>query len=71
MPWAQGGGFLLEFAGRALGSWSTVPLAAVACGTVLVYVIWWVGGLILSKTETECEKRYRAWKERCLLCTTL
>lgn len=64
VTWAQGGGFLLEFAGRALGSWNTLPLAAVASGTVLVYIVWWVGSFILSKTETKCEKRYRAWKEQ-------
>ncbi len=62
--WSQDGGFLLQFAGRALGSWNTVPLAVVAVGTVLAYVIWWVGWIILSKTEMDCEKRYRAWKEQ-------
>ena len=42
----------------------TVPLAVVVIVIVAVYASWWFGTLILRKTDTECEKRYRAWKEQ-------
>lgn len=64
VEWAQGSGFWLGFAGRAVGAWHTVPLAVVVIVIVAVYASWWFGTLILRKTDTECEKRYRAWKEQ-------
>ena len=64
VEWAQSDNIWVRYAGRAVGSWHTVPLSVIAVVLVVSFAVWWVGSLILEKTDTECERRYRARRER-------